>query len=125
MRRTLAAIVLAVTGVIAVLGQPAFAIDIIPDCQARGGASCSIVEEDRLNYMTGATGVWGVVQLAMTVLGAVAVIMIVIGGIKYTISQGDSSAVTSAKNTILYAVIGLIVAILATVIIGFVNSYFA
>jgi hypothetical protein len=61
----------------------------------------------------------------MTILGAVAVIMIVIGGIKYTISQGDSSALTSAKNTILYSVIGLVVAIFATAIIGFVSSYFA
>ena len=75
--------------------------------------------------MTGATGVWGVIQLVMTILGAVAVIMIVIGGIKYTISQGDRSALTRAKNTILYSVIGLVVAIFATAIIGFVSSYFA
>ena len=48
-----------------------------------------------------------VVQVLLFVLGAAAVIMIVIGGIKYTTSQGDSNGVTSAKNTILYAVIGI------------------
>ena len=125
MKQQLIIALFAVVGAVGLFGQPALAIDIIPNCQTTGGASCSIVEEDRLNYMTGATGIWGVIQLVMTILGAVAVIMIVIGGIKYTISQGDSSAVTSAKNTILYSVIGLVVAISATAIIGFVSSYFA
>ncbi len=125
MRQKLIAALLVVVGIVALFEQPALAVDIIPNCQTTGGASCSIVKEDRLNYMTGATGIWGIIQLVMTILGAVAVIMIVIGGIKYTISQGDSSAVTSAKNTILYSVIGLVVAIFATAIIGFVSSYFA
>ena len=61
-----------------------------------------------------------IINLLLYVLGAVAVIMIVIGGIKYTTSNGDSSAVTSAKNTIMYSVIGLIVAILAYAIVNFV-----
>ena len=61
-----------------------------------------------------------IVNALLFILAAVAVIMIVIGGIRYTISQGDSSAVTSAKNTILYAVIGLVVAILAYAIVNFV-----
>ena len=46
--------------------------------------------------------------------------MLIIGGIRYTISQGDSSAVTSAKNTILYSIIGLVVAILAYAAVDFV-----
>lgn len=61
-----------------------------------------------------------IVNVLLFILGAVAVIMIVIGGLKYTVSNGDSSAVTSAKNTILYAVIGLIVALLASAIVNFV-----
>jgi len=61
-----------------------------------------------------------IVNALLFILAAVAVIMIVIGGIRYTISQGDSSSVTSAKNTILYAVIGLVVAILAYAIVNFV-----
>ena len=65
-----------------------------------------------------------IVNALLYVLGAVAVIMIVLGGIKYTTSNGDASAVTSAKNTILYAVIGLLVAIFAYAIVNFVVKSF-
>lgn len=66
-----------------------------------------------------------IINLMLYILGAIAVIMIVIGGIKYTTSNGDASSVTSAKNTILYSVIGLIVAILAFAIVNFVLNSFA
>jgi hypothetical protein len=61
-----------------------------------------------------------VVNVILFVLGAIAVIMIIIGGIRYVVSAGDSSAITGAKNTILYAVIGLVVALLAFAIVNFV-----
>ena len=63
-----------------------------------------------------------IVNILLFIIGAIAVIMLVIGGIRYTISNGDSNQVTSAKNTILYAVIGLIVAILAYAVVNFVVS---
>lgn len=66
-----------------------------------------------------------VVNVLLYILGAIAVIMIVIGGIKYTTSNGDSSAVTSAKNTIMYAVIGLVIAMMAYAIVNFVIQQFA
>ena len=50
--------------------------------------------------------------------------MLIIGGIRYTVSGGDSGAVTSAKNTILYAVVGIIVAVLAYAIVNFVLTSF-
>lgn len=65
-----------------------------------------------------------IVNIMLFILGAIAVIMIVIGGIKYTTSNGDSSAITSAKNTILYSVVGLVVAILAYAIVNFVLGAF-
>lgn len=65
-----------------------------------------------------------VVNILLFVIGAVAVIMIVIGGLRYTISQGDSSSVSGAKNTILYAVVGLVVALFAYAIVNFVLKYF-
>jgi hypothetical protein len=65
-----------------------------------------------------------VVNVLLFLLGAIAVIMIVIGGIKYTTSNGDSSSVTSAKNTILYAVVGLIVALMAYAIVNFIIDKF-
>ena len=54
------------------------------------------------------------------IVGVMAVIMIIWGGIRYVLSAGNSAALTSAKNTIMYAVIGLIVAILAYTIVNFV-----
>jgi hypothetical protein len=50
----------------------------------------------------------------------VAVIMIIVGGLKYITSGGDSGNITSAKNTILYAIVGLIVVALAQIIVRFV-----
>ena len=65
-----------------------------------------------------------VTNVLLFIIGAISVIMIIIGGIKYTISNGDSAQITSAKNTILYAVIGLIVALLAYAIVNFVIDSF-
>lgn len=64
-------------------------------------------------------------NVLLFIIGAVSVIMLIIGGIRYTISQGDSSAVTSAKNTILYSIVGLVVAILAYAAVNFVIGNFA
>ena len=61
-----------------------------------------------------------IVNIILYILGAIAVIMIVIGGVKYTTSNGDSGSVKSAKDTILYSVIGLVVAIMAYAIVNFV-----
>lgn len=65
-----------------------------------------------------------VTNILLFLIGAVSVIMLIIGGIRYTLSGGDSSAVTSAKNTILYAIVGLVVAILAYAIVNFVIGSF-
>lgn len=53
-------------------------------------------------------------------VGAIAVIMLILGGLRYVTSQGDSAAVKSAKDTILYGVIGVVVAIMAYAIVHFV-----
>jgi hypothetical protein len=53
-------------------------------------------------------------------IGIAAVIMIMVGGMKYIISSGDANNVSSAKNTILYALVGLVVAALAQFVVKFV-----
>jgi len=65
-----------------------------------------------------------IVNTLLFILGAVSVIMIILGGIKYTTSAGDTKNVEAAKNTIMYAVIGLVVAILAGAIVNFVIGVF-
>lgn len=64
------------------------------------------------------------IDMLLFIIGAISVIVIIIGGIKYVVSNGDSGAIQSAKNTIMYAVIGLIVAILSYSIINFVVAQF-
>ncbi len=54
------------------------------------------------------------------VVGAVSIIMIIIGGLRYVLSGGDSSGVKGAKDTVLYAVVGVIVAVVAYGIVNFV-----
>ena len=61
-----------------------------------------------------------VVNLLLWAIGIISVIMIIIGGIRYATSNGDSNQVTAAKNTIMYAVIGLVIAIFAYAIVYFV-----
>lgn len=92
-------------------------------------AACAQIGVDKTNPdPTGTPTIEEVVQTIVNVLlfiiGAVSVVMIILGGIRYTISQGDSTAVANAKNTILYAVIGLVVAILAFAIVNFVIAQF-
>jgi hypothetical protein len=65
-----------------------------------------------------------VVNILLYILGAIAVVMIVIGGIRYTTSNGDSGNIKSAKDTILYSVVGLVVALMAYAIVNFVLGSF-
>jgi hypothetical protein len=62
----------------------------------------------------------GIANALIFLIGAIAVIMIIIGGLRYVTANGDSKATASAKDTILYSVIGLIVAIAAFAIVNFV-----
>lgn len=71
----------------------------------------------------GPNSLWtNILNVFIFIIGAVAVIMIVIGGLRYTLSGGDQSAVTNAKNTILYSAIGLVVAVMASAFVNFVLS---
>jgi hypothetical protein len=85
---------------------------------ATGGGSsdiCGAAQNDKAENI-----VKNVINTMLYVLAIIAVIMIVIGGIRYTTSNGDSSQLKSAKDTILYAVVGLVVAIMAFAIVNFV-----
>lgn len=60
------------------------------------------------------------VNAVFAIMGAIAVLIIVIAGLRYIFSQGDPSTVTASRNAILYAVIGLVVIIAAYAIVNFV-----
>ena len=63
-----------------------------------------------------------VTQTVTLITGAVSIIMMMVGGFRYIVSGGDSTAIKAAKDTMLYALVGLIVAIFAQTIITFVLS---
>lgn len=61
-----------------------------------------------------------IINVVLGIVGLIAVVMIILGGVSFITSQGDATKVTKAKNTVLYGVIGLIVALLAFAIVNFV-----
>ena len=80
---------------------------------------------DQAVTLFGNTGIFTTISNVMLfVVGAISVIMVVIGGLRYVISGGNSGNITAAKNTILYAVVGLVIAIMAYAIVNFVIGSF-
>lgn len=91
----------------------------------RQGVNCA-KGNDQPTDLFGEGGIFRIiVNVLLFIIGAIAVIMLIYGGIRYVVSGGDASAVTAAKNTILYAIVGIIVALLAYAIVNFVVSRFA
>jgi hypothetical protein len=79
------------------------------------GQSCGASSNSRV------TTILKVVLNALSLIaGVAAVVMLMIGGFRYTISQGDGSGTAGAKNTILYALIGAVIVVFAQIIVRFV-----
>lgn len=81
-----------------------------------GGNGC----DPAASESTVKTLIANIINIFSWVAGIVSVIMIILGGFKYITSGGDSAGITSAKNTILYAIVGLVIVALAQVIVRFV-----
>lgn len=62
------------------------------------------------------------VQLLSIVAGIIAVIMIIVAGLRYITSQGEAAQTASAKNALIYALVGIVVVAFAQVIVRFVLS---
>jgi hypothetical protein len=111
------------------LSQPVFAAAASPNpltetCKAPGAADTALCKSNPTganNPVGGSTGIIPkIINVVLVAAGVAGVIAILIGGFEYAMSNGDSSKINTAKSTILYAVIGLIVAITAEVILKFV-----
>lgn len=101
--------------------QPASAINVFGGCGG-SNANSAVCKARNSDSATGMIRI--VVNTLLFLLGMVAVVMIVVGGIRYTTSMGDSAKVKAAKDTILYSVVGLVVAILSFAIVNFVLGQF-
>ena len=85
-------------------------VDVSADCQTATKGS-----EGRFQII-----LTDIINIFSIIVGVVAVIMIIFGGFKYITSAGNQESIKSAKNTIIYALIGLIIVALAQVIVRFV-----
>ena len=81
---------------------------------AAGSTTCTDGTSDINNIIT------VFLNLFSVVIGIVAVVMIMVGGFKYITAGGDSSNITSAKHTIIYALIGLVIVAMAQFMVQFV-----
>lgn len=90
----------------------------------REGVEAAKTDEMPSNLLGSDGVIKSITSTILYVLGILAVVMLIVGGVKYATSGGDAKAVTDAKNTILYALIGLIIAILAYAIVNFVLGVF-
>ena len=89
------------------------------------GAQCAKPSTSAENLF-GPDGIFiKITNILLFVIGAIAVVMLIVGGIRYVISSGDQTAVTNAKNTILYAIIGIVVAFIAFAAVNFVTGQLA
>lgn len=61
-----------------------------------------------------------IIRLLQIIVGVLSLIMVIIAAMKYTLSQGDNNAINSAKNTIIYSIVGLIIVVFAETIVQFV-----
>lgn len=108
-----------VGALLVVAAEPVAAIDVVNDsCSSVSNSVCDAQGDDIYDL------VGNIISILLYAIGVVAVIMIVIGGISYVTSNGDSNKISQAKNTILYSVIGLVVAILGQAIVLFVTGWF-
>ena len=102
------------------LGAPAMALNPFPQCGGGTNSSVCAASSDKL---FGPNSIWTRILDTFTyVIGSISVLVIIVGGIRYVTSGGDQAGITAAKNTILYAVIGVVVALMAYSIVHFVVS---
>lgn len=85
------------------------------------GENCTVTDEGS-NTVT--KTIQTVIRMFQIIVGLISVFMIIFGGLKYITSGGSDAAVKSAKNTILYAVIGLVIVAIAEAIVQFVLKRF-
>lgn len=105
----------------ALVPAPAGAVDAFLACNDTSVGTDQVCGSKTSNVKT---VIRPLVNTLLYILGAVAVVVIILGGLLYSTSAGDASRVTTAKNTILYAVVGLIVALLAYAIVNYVVKTF-
>ena len=117
---------LAVAGMPLLIAAPAYAADINGGLCTGAGLQISETgnASDCSDASLGTARLNGllttIINIFSAVVGVIAVLMIIVGGLRYITSGGDSGKVSGAKTTIIYALVGLVVVALAQLIVHFV-----
>ncbi len=92
------------------------------ECKDAGGTvkDDACVDKDGKSIDLVSSTLQNIINLLLFIAGVLAVILVVVGGFRYVTSNGDSAAAGKAKSTIIYAVIGLVVTIMAYAIVNFI-----
>ena len=104
---------------------------LVPTASASAACSKANTAKGQVQRGIGATGsecddsgvnkfIRAIVQILSIIVGVAAIIMIIVAGFKYMTSAGDSNKVEQAKNTLVYAIVGIIIAALAQFLVKFV-----
>ena len=124
---------LRVAAMVAVVTALAFGVFAAPayatgDCNAAEGLTgavkndCSQGSGQAKNLLGNGGVVTTVINTMLFIVGLLSVVMIIFAGIRYTTAHGDKQQVTSAKDTLIYAVVGLIVAIIAYAVVNWITG---
>lgn len=127
-KKTLTGFVAAFVFALVALFAPAVSVNAAcagGDLNVTSGVNCAKGDDVPANLIGGDGSIFNlVVNVLLFIIGAISVIMLIFGGIRYTTSAGNAASVTAAKNTIMYAIIGLVIAFLAYAIVNWVLGVF-
>lgn len=120
--KSLIASLLICLGMLVGMSGPVLALD------AKGSVQCGVNQvsgkTDCAGPGNGSTSIGSlltkIIEIVSLLVGAIAVLMIIIGGFRYVTSAGSDSATAAARKTIIYALVGLVVAATAQIIVHFV-----
>lgn len=111
-------------GLLLPIAAPVSAADLYEPCSDPVNAATAVCKDAGSD-----AGVGGVIKSIINVLlfiaGIVSVVVIIVAGVMYATSAGDQNTVTKAKNALMYAVIGLVVALLGLAVVNWVLNLFA
>jgi type IV secretory pathway VirB2 component (pilin) len=107
-------------GLTSALASAAGAINVFKGCDGKDATS----EVCKNSSESVQQPVQNIISTLLVAVGIIAVIMIIVGGLRYILSNGDASKIKSAKDTVLYSVVGLVVAMLAYAIVNFAVAQF-
>lgn len=107
------------------IGTPVLAADECDTSSGLSGGMDCAKNDDMPEDLTGDNGiVTTVINTMLFIVGILSVIMIIYAGIRYVTAHGDKGQVEGAKNTLIYAIVGLIVSIVAYALVNWVVGLF-